>query len=126
MIYKEFKEFISRGNVIDLAVAVVMGAAFTNIVQSIVKDLLTPLLGVLLGGINFNNLALTIGSATIRYGSFIQAIINFIVIALVVFIIVKAINKFEKHLFHMEVTGQAPLSAEAKLLREIRDILQNK
>lgn len=127
MFLKDFKDFISRGNVIDLAVAVVMGAAFTNIVQSIVKDMITPLLGVFLGGINFSNLSVTVGSAIIKYGSFIQAVINFVIISFVIFIIIKAINKFEEHILHTELTaGQKPISPEVKELREIKEILKNK
>ena len=126
MFLKDFKDFISRGNVIDLAVAVVMGAAFTNIVQSMVRDIITPMLGILLGGINLGGLSVIIGSAVVKYGSFIQAIINFVIISFVIFIIVKAINKLDKYLFHLEVTGQAPTSQEVKLLREIRDILKDK
>ena len=125
MFLKDFKEFISRGNVIDLAVAVVMGASFTTIVQSMVRDIITPLFGVIVGGINVSNLSITIGSAVIKYGAFIQAVINFVVIGFVIFLIVKAINKFEKHLFHLEVTGQAPATAEVKVLREIRDLLKS-
>lgn len=126
MFLKEFKDFISKGNVIDLAVAVVMGAAFTGIVQSIVKDIITPILGVIMGGVDLSGLSVTIGKAVIKYGSFIQAVINFLLISLVIFIIIKAINKFQKHLFNMEVTGQAPASAEVKALREIRDLLKHK
>lgn len=125
MFVKEFKEFISRGNVIDLAVAVVMGAAFTGIVQSAVRDIVTPILGIFLGGVDLSNLSFTVGHAVIKYGSFIQAVINFVIIALVVFIIVKAINKFERHILHTEETK--PLyTTELKVLIEIRDLLKNK
>ena len=126
MFLKDFKEFISRGNVIDLAVAVIIGASFTTIVQSLVRDIITPLFGVIVGGVNVSNLSLTIGNSVIKYGSFLQAIINFLIISFVIFLIIKAINKFEKHLFHLEVTGQAPASAEVKVLREIRDLLKQK
>jgi large conductance mechanosensitive channel len=96
-IVKEFKDFISRGNVVDLAVAVVMGAAFTAIVNSLVADLITPLLSLVTGGYDFSQLTLILGvdehSARLAYGSFIAAIINFLAIALVVFIMVKVMNK---------------------------------
>lgn len=130
MILKEFKEFISRGNVIDLAVALIMGAAFTNIVQALVKDVITPLLGIFLGGIDFSGLAITIGDASIKYGSFIQAIINFLIIAFVIFIIVKAINKLESKIEHdllklEEEKKDELLSQEVKELREIKNILKS-
>ena len=130
MILKEFKEFISRGNVIDLAVALIMGAAFTNIVQALVKDVVTPLLGIFLGGVDFSGLAITIGASSIKYGSFIQAVINFLIIAFVIFIIVKAINKLEAKIEHDilhldEEKKDELLSQEVKELREIKNILKN-
>jgi large conductance mechanosensitive channel len=130
MILKEFKEFISRGNVIDLAVALIMGAAFTNIVQALVKDVITPLLGIFLGGIDFSGLAITIGDASIKYGSFIQAVINFLIIAFVIFIIVKAINKLESKIEHdlLKLEDEKKdelLSQEVKELREIKNILKS-
>lgn len=129
MILKEFKEFISRGNVIDLAVALIMGAAFTNIVTALVKDVITPLLGIFLGGVDFSGLAITIGAASIKYGSFIQAVINFLIIGFVVFIIVKAINKIESKIeqdvLHMEEKRDEQISQEVKELREIKTILKN-
>lgn len=129
--FKEFKEFISRGNVIDLAVALIMGAAFTGIVQALVKDVITPILGIFLGGIDFSGLAITIGDAAIKYGSFIQSVINFLVIGFVVFIIVKAINKietkFEQDLLRREkeIEEEKGLSPEVKELREIKNILKS-
>lgn len=129
--FKEFKEFISRGNVIDLAVAVIMGAAFTNIVQALVKDVITPILGIFLGGVDFSNLSITLGHAAIKYGSFIQAIINFLVIGFVVFIIVKAINKIESKIekdllkSEKELEEEKLLSPEVKELREIKNILKS-
>ncbi len=129
--FKEFKEFISRGNVIDLAVAVIMGAAFTNIVQALVKDVITPIIGIFLGGIDFSNLSITLGHAAIKYGSFIQAIINFLIIGFVVFIIVKAINKLESKIEHdllkseKDLEEEKMLSPEVKELREIKNILKS-
>lgn len=89
---KEFKDFISRGNVMDLAVGVIMGAAFTAIVQSLVSNLVNPLIGLFLGKIDLTNLKFQVGDATFKYGAFIESIINFLIIALVVFFLVKAMN----------------------------------
>jgi large conductance mechanosensitive channel len=117
---KEFRDFINRGSVIDLAVAVIIGAAFTAIVNSLVKDIITPLIGVILGGVDFTSLAITVGTATITYGNFIQAIINFVIIAWVVFLMVKAINRMSKK---KEAEPAAP-AADVVLLTEIRDLLK--
>ncbi|HRK74293.1 MAG TPA: large conductance mechanosensitive channel protein MscL [Rhodothermales bacterium] len=89
----EFKEFIAKGNVMDLAVGVIIGAAFQKIVDSLVNDLLMPIVGIFLGGVDFSALEYTVGSATLKYGMFIQAVINFVVIAFVVFLIVRWVNK---------------------------------
>ena len=88
----EFREFIMRGNVIDLAVGVIIGGAFQAIVSSLVDDIITPLLGIILGKVDFSTLAVTIGDANISYGKFITAVINFLIMAFVIFLIVKAIN----------------------------------
>ena len=97
---KEFKEFISRGNVMDMAVGVIIGGAFTAIVTSLVNDIIMPVLSLITGGFDFTALAIAFGegeeAASLNYGSFIQAIINFILIAIVIFIIIKSINKFSK------------------------------
>jgi large conductance mechanosensitive channel len=125
--FKEFREFISRGNVIDLAVAVIIGAAFTGIVNSLVEDIITPILGIFLGGVNFEGLSFTIGDASINYGNFIQAVINFLIIAWVIFLIVRSINQLQRRFSHIEeVAPPAPPepSAEVKLLTEIRDLLK--
>jgi len=90
--FAEFKKFIMRGNVIDLAVGVIIGGAFQAIVSSLVEDIVTPLLGIILGKVDFSNLAVTIGDASIGYGKFITAVINFFIMALVIFAIIKAIN----------------------------------
>lgn len=94
--WQEFKEFISKGNVIDLAVAVVLGTAFNSIVSSLVDDLIMPLIGIFLGGIDFSALAFTFGEAQLTYGNLIQAIINFVIIAFVLFLIVRAYNSLKK------------------------------
>jgi large conductance mechanosensitive channel len=90
---KEFKAFIAQGNVLDLAVGVIIGGAFGKITASLVDDIIMPLVGILLGGINFKDLAMTVGTATVKYGNFIQVVIEFLVIALVIFMIIKAANK---------------------------------
>jgi len=93
---KEFKEFIARGNVMDLAVGIVVGGAFTSIVNSLVNDIIMPLVGILIGGVNFSQLSVTVGSAVFAYGNFIQQVINFLIIAFTVFLIVKAMNTMAK------------------------------
>ncbi len=93
---KEFKEFIMRGNVLDLAVAVIIGGAFGKIVASFVDDILMPLIGLLLGRVDFSSLAWTVGEASVRYGAFIQTLVDFLIIAAAVFLIVKAISAVEK------------------------------
>ena len=122
---QEFREFIRRGNVIDLAVAVVMGAAFTSIVNSLVDDIIMPLIGVLLGGIDFSSLSFMVGDAEILYGNFIQAVINFLIIALVIFFIVRAVNRANAMAFgeEEETEEEEEASAEEQLLSEIRDLL---
>ena len=110
--FKEFKKFVSRGNVLDMAVGIIMGSAFTAIVTSLVNDILTPLIGLIIGGIDFSSLSITIGSASIAYGSFIQAIINFLLVALSLFLIVKGINKFH---FKKEQAPAAPVTKECPL-----------
>ncbi len=94
--WKEFKDFVVRGNVIDLAVAVIIGGAFGKIVASLVNDVIMPIIGLLLGGVNFSGLSVTIGEAAIKYGQFIQAIVDFLIIAFVIFLMVKRINKLRK------------------------------
>ena len=119
---KEFKQFIARGNVIDLAVGVIIGAAFTAIVQSLVKNLLNPLIGLFIGGIDLSNLTLKVGEANFKYGSFLNSIINFLIISFIVFLIVKAVNKFTK-----KEEEEAPATpTEVDYLKEIRDLLKEK
>ena len=117
---KEFREFILRGNVVDLAVAVIIGAAFGAIVTSLVNDIIMPLVGVLLGGIDFNTLSIQVGEATIAYGKFIQAIVNFLIVGLVLFLIVRAMNKASR----AKAAEPAAPPEDVRLLTEIRDLLQ--
>ena len=124
---KEFREFISRGNVIDLATAVIIGAAFTAIVNSLVNDIIMPIIGMLLKGLDFTTLALNVGDASLTYGNFIQALINFLIIAFVVFLLVRTVNKLQKSLSkekEEEPSAPAEPGAEEKLLMEIRDLLK--
>jgi large conductance mechanosensitive channel len=121
-VIKEFREFIMRGNVLDLAVAVIIGGAFGAIITSLVDDIIMPLIGILMGGVDFTGLGIQVGSATLLYGNFIQAIINFLIIALVLFLIIKAANRL------MRAKAEAPVppvpTVEEKLLTQIRDLLQ--
>ena len=122
---KEFKDFISKGNVMDLAVGVIIGGAFGKIVSSLVDNILMPLIGLALGGVNFSELSIKVKDTTIQYGLFIQNIVDFIIIALCVFLIVKAINKLSKLKKKEEIKEEKPVkSDEVKLLEEIRNILK--
>ena len=93
---KEFKEFVMRGNVLDLAVGVIIGGAFGKIVGSLVNDIIMPLIGLLMGGVNFSELSVTVGAAQIKWGMFVQTIIDFLVIAFVIFLIIKSANNMKK------------------------------
>ena len=121
----EFKTFVSRGNVLDLAVGVVVGGAFSKIVTSLVNDIITPLIGVVIGGRDFSSLSLTIGDSSIAYGLFIQNIIDFLVIAFCIFVFIKLINKFFIKKKEEEKKEDPPKkSDEVVLLEEIRDLLK--
>ncbi|MFJ7680317.1 large conductance mechanosensitive channel protein MscL [Peribacillus sp. NPDC046944] len=119
---KEFREFIAKGNVLDLAIAVVMGAAFGKIVSSLVENIIMPIVGILLGGINLSSLSITVGSAVIQYGSFIQAVIDFLIIAFAIFIFMKLANSIFRKKEQEEVVVEAP--ATEQYLKDIRDLLQ--
>ncbi len=122
---EEFKKFIARGNVIDLAVGVIIGGAFSSIVTSLVNNILTPILGLVLGGADFSNLAITFKDTRIEYGAFIQSVIDFLIVAVCIFALVKFINKI-MHLKKKEEEKPAEpkKSAEVLLLEEIRDLLK--
>ncbi len=121
---QEFKEFIAKGNVVDLAVGVIIGGAFGKIVTSIVSDLLMPVIGMIIGGHDFTSLKITFGNANIMIGNFIQNVIDFLIIALCIFVIVKVINKIMPK--KEEEKEVAPVkSDEVLLLEEIRDLLKN-
>ena len=118
---KEFKEFAIKGNVIDLAVAVVLGVAFNAIVVAIVDNIIMPIVGMITGGIDFNSLSITVGSAELKYGLAITAIVKFLAIALFLFMVIKAINSSKKK----EAPAVPPATPEdIILLREIRDALR--
>jgi len=93
---KEFREFAIRGNVVDLAIAVIIGGAFGKIISSLVDNIIMPLVGLLIGGVDFKNLAFTVGSAKVEYGLFIQNVVDFVIIAFVIFLMVRAINSTKK------------------------------
>ena len=120
----EFKDFAFRGNVLDLAVGVVIGSAFTAIVTALVNYIIMPLVGILTGGTNIKNLSIDVGGAKLEYGAFLQAVVDFILIALVIFIFIKIINnaanKFKKT---EEVTKEVEIPAAEQYLKEIRDLL---
>ena len=120
----EFRDFINRGNVIDLAVGIVIGAAFTAIVNSLVNDLIMPIIGMITGGIDFSGLAFTVGDAALAYGNFIQAIFNFVIIAFAVFWLIQAINRFREKEKEEKPAAPAAPTTEEKLLTEIRDLLK--
>ncbi len=129
-ILKEFKEFAMKGNVVDLAVAVIIGGAFKTIVSSLVKDIITPVVGVFLGGMDFKDLAVTIQESsgtikavTIKYGVFLQTIFDFVILAFCIFMMIKGINSLKKK--EEEAPAEpAPTRREEVLLEEIRDLLK--
>ena len=128
---KEFKEFIARGNVMDLAVGVIIGAAFGKIVTSLVNDILMPLLGLILGGIDFTGLSIKVGDAKVMYGNFIQSAIDFLIVAFCIFLVIKAVNKVmqkaKKDTTEENVEDiEEAVNDEVKLLEEIRDLLKKK
>jgi len=123
--FAEFKTFIARGNVMDMAVGVIIGGAFSNITTSLINDIIMPVLGIVTSSVSFAELTLNIGPAVITYGNFIQAVLNFLIMALVVFCLVKAMNSFHKKKEEAPPPPPAP-SAEETLLTEIRDLLKEK
>ena len=139
----EFKTFIARGNVLDLAVGIIIGAAFTAIVNSMVADLINPVIGVIIGGIDFNNMYLVLsgnpaegaslqaardsGAAVFAYGAFIMALLNFLIIAWVVFLLVKAVNRAKTTLIKPEPIAEAAKGpTQEELLTDIRDLLKSR
>ncbi len=121
----EFKQFAMKGNVVDLAVGVIIGGAFGKIVSSLVEDVVMPLVGTLMGGLNFTGLAVKVGDATIKYGKFAQTLLDFLIIAWAIFIAVKVINRLKKKEEEAPAAPAAPPRQEV-LLEEIRDLLKQK
>lgn len=127
---KEFRDFIARGNVMDLAVGIIIGAAFTAIVTSLVNDLINPLIGFVIGGIDFSSYQIALGegdhAATFRYGAFLTAVINFLIIAWVVFLLVKGINRAKTAAIGSAPPAPPPGPSQEELLAEIRDLLRSR
>lgn len=126
---KEFQTFIARGNVLDMAVGIIIGAAFTAIVSSMVDDLVNPLLGLFIGGVDFSELSFGLGDAQFMYGNFINAVIKFVIIAWVVFLLVKGMNTLKERATRREKAAAAAEEtikgpSQEELLAEIRDLLR--
>lgn len=121
--WKEFKKFAMKGNVLDLAIGVIIGAAFGKIISSLVADILTPILGLLLGGLNFSGLTITFGDAVVKYGVFLQSVIDFFIVSFSIFMFIKLLNKLQRKEQEKPPAPPAP-SKEEQLLAEIRDLLK--
>jgi len=119
---QEFKSFAMKGNVVDLAVGVIIGAAFGKIVASLVEDVVMPLVGTIIGGVNFSTMAFTVGSATLKYGKFLQSCLDFLIIAWAIFVAVRLINRLRKE----EPPAPPAPPRQDVLLEEIRDILKKR
>ena len=124
--WSEFKTFIARGNVMDMAVGVIIGGAFSNITNSLINDIVMPVLGIFTSSVSFAELSVNIGPAVVTYGNFIQAVLNFLIMAFVVFCLVKTMNSFHKKKEAAPPPPPPGPSAEEKLLTEIRDLLKNR
>ena len=123
--WKDFKEFAFKGNVLDLAVAVVIGAAFGKIVSSLVENIITPLIGILVGGIDFTGLKLTVGKAEVTYGIFLQHVFDFLIIAFAIFMVLRLLTKLKREKEEEVVEEpEEELNIQEELLREIRDLLK--
>ena len=120
---KEFKEFISKGNIVDMAIGAIIGSAFGKIVTSLVNDIFMPIIGVIIGGLDFSNLSIKVGNSTIMYGSFIQNVVDFLIVAACIFFMIKVLSKFKKK---EEVKTETTVDENTLLLREIRDLLKKK
>ena len=123
---KEFKEFAVKGNVMDMAVGVIIGGAFGKIISSLVDDILMPLIGTIIGGIDFTSLSVTIGEADVKYGTFIQNTVDFIIVAFCIFLMLKGINKLNRKKEEPEAPAAPAGPTQEELLAEIRDLLKNK
>ena len=122
----EFKEFINRGNVIEMSIGVLMGTSFSKIVTSIVNDVLMPTIGIFMGGLDFTDIVFKIKDAEIKVGSFIQSIVDFLIVAICIFVFIKILSKLTKKKEEKEEKKEIKKSDEVLLLEEIRDLLKNK
>lgn len=122
----EFKKFIARGNVMDMAVGVIIGGAFGKIVSSLVDNVLMPIIGVLTGGVDFSALSIKVVDAEVKYGMFVQNVIDFLIIAFCIFLMLKGINKFNRKKAEPEQPAAPAGPTQEELLAEIRDLLKNK
>ena len=121
-VMKEFREFAVKGNVMDLAVGVIIGAAFGKIVASVVEDVVMPAIGLVMGGLNFSELSVKLGSATLKYGKFLQTCLDFVIIAWAIFLMIKLINRVKRQ----EEKSPAAPPRQEQLLEEIRDLLKKR
>ena len=124
--FKEFKEFIAKGDVMSMAIGIIIGSAFTAIVTSVVNDIITPMMGLIMGGIDFKSIMIEVGDAQILVGNFLQAVINFLITAFVLFLVVKGLNQLKRKPKEEEPAAPAEpvIPEDVKLLTEIRDLLK--
>ena len=123
---KDFKEFIARGNVLDLAVGIIIGAAFGSIVSSLVDNIIMPLIGLIMGGVDFSSLTITVGDAVIEIGLFIQSIVDFLIIAFSIFMVIRLLNSVKRKKEEVEEEVVEEVNEQTELLTEIRDLLKEK
>lgn len=124
--WEDFKAFAMKGNVLDLAVGVIIGAAFGKIVSSLVEDMLTPLIGVLMGGVSFENLTLQVGSAVVKYGVFLQSVFDFLIVAFALFVFIRMLGKMRKKEPEAGDAEEPSAPTQEELLGEIRDLLKER
>jgi large conductance mechanosensitive channel len=125
--WNEFKAFALKGNVLDLAIGVIIGGAFGKIVSSLVNNILMPIIGLLIGGLDLTGLQFKFGNAVIKYGSFLQTVLDFFIVAFSIFLFIKGLSKFKRKEETKSIDPEAPvLTGEEKLLTEIRDLLKQR
>lgn len=123
--WKDFKEFISKGNIIDLAIGIIIGGAFGKIVSSLVDNVIMPIFGLIVGGVDFTSLSISVGEAQIQYGVFIQNVVDFLIIAFSIFVVIRLLNKLRKKEEKKEEEEVKEVDEQLELLKEIRDLLKN-
>ncbi|MGQ7843705.1 large-conductance mechanosensitive channel protein MscL [Granulosicoccus sp. 3-233] len=123
-IIREFREFAMKGSLIDMAVGIIIGAAVSEMVGTLVESILMPIIGIFMGGVDFSQLSITVGDAAIAYGAFIQALIDFLIIAFVIFMILKTINRMKRSVEEEKVDEPKEAPVDVQLLTEIRDLLK--